>query len=935
MKHIALAVWFASSFLQPAVGQQPTAPPVWSKAAQLELAQAIAVEEQEKDLTKAEQLYRAARMDPLRSAEAQRLATFRLAQVLDKLGKGDEAKQLRVAAGGGSLEPGTNGRQDPERDKELRLRARELLAESLKGSASEQLLEQLTWIGAPAVPEVIAHLQAARSDEAIRSGYAHNGRLITFLWRQGGEQASRFLTEIAIDPYLGESAAFYPNARKDLDINSPEARAYLDQDDWSKARTFLQQIRWQLDAAELLTLAGRGNARITAFALQTLPSTSMDKQQLERAHAICRDGLAGTHPDLAKAAAEFLASSQSQQSVVGLLMLLGTLPDLERQRIAVQSIHLPNAKSPNERQFSKDEAMQLLAAVRVCMAKLHPQVSYGKAEQWLSYLVIMLMGPGGSAAEQVALAMWGLGYPMSSAFFDHVTSDNGIELLSRLGKLDSSARTRLLEGFGDLKLPRTALPMLREVLDDAPVYNHHLNGADLWRIYWIASNTGEDEAGDWLLAERQRLVARMAEGKNNEELRIERASGQIAQALVKLGQHNQSERVRDAMVAVLQNSDNLPVEPNAQAAVLLALLSMTDARGLDYVVDPVAGSPVIQHPYADAKTAQSTSAIWYLIYDNPTPPHGFSTQQVVDFIRVHKDQLRKQNQLSSTHALENFTNFSRIPDEVLTTLATHVLGTTNDMSWSRRLLLRLQQRLTDGEDTEILGKGFVALLGVGSTRSEWQTHQTPLVWARYHKELTALIDGDSQAWAIQAINILTGTGMAFDAAAALHNKHADVRDWVLAFAVEGSCKLNPDEVVPMLRDPDTNVRRTAASYLGSVVHKAAVPGLIELLRDPDQQVRQQATEALTRIRFYHEQEAHWDRVLKGLDASPASAAEKLLVQAKPGANQQQRLLAIQSLGVLGVPEALPFLIDWSQAADADIAAAAKQAITQIHLNPRK
>ena len=181
----------------------------------------------------------------------------------------------------------------------------------------------------------------------------------------------------------------------------------------------------------------------------------------------------------------------------------------------------------------------------------------------------------------------------------------------------------------------------------------------------------------------------------------------------------------------------------------------------------------------------------------------------------------------------------------------------------------------------------------------------------------------------------TPPGMAFDAAAALHNKHADVRDWVLAFAVEGSCKLNPDEVVPMLRDPDTNVRRTAASYLGSVVHKAAVPGLIELLRDPDQQVRQQATEALTRIRFYHEQEAHWDRVLKGLDASPASAAEKLLVQAKPGANQQQRLLAIQSLGVLGVPEALPFLIDWSQAADADIAAAAKQAITQIHLNPRK
>ena len=83
------------------------------------------------------------------------------------------------------------------------------------------------------------------------------------------------------------------------------------------------------------------------------------------------------------------------------------------------------------------------------------------------------------------------------------------------------------------------------------------------------------------------------------------------------------------------------------------------------------------------------------------------------------------------------------------------------------------------------------------------------------------------------------------------------------------------------------------------------------------------------------EQAHWDRVIKGLDASPASAAEKLLLQAKPGAPKEQRLLAITSLGALGVPEALPFLIEWSTDADADVAAKAKAAITQIHLNPRK
>jgi len=130
-------------------------------------------------------------------------------------------------------------------------------------------------------------------------------------------------------------------------------------------------------------------------------------------------------------------------------------------------------------------------------------------------------------------------------------------------------------------------------------------------------------------------------------------------------------------------------------------------------------------------------------------------------------------------------------------------------------------------------------------------------------------------------------------------------------------------------------RAATSPDLAAKVEKSAVPGLIELLKDPAERVCKQAAASLSSIRFYHEQQAHWDRVLQGLDASPASAAEKLLVQAKPGSDQQQRLLAIKSLAVLGVPEALPFLIDWSQEPDAEIAAAAKGAITQIDLNPRK
>ena len=63
--------------------------------------------------------------------------------------------------------------------------------------------------------------------------------------------------------------------------------------------------------------------------------------------------------------------------------------------------------------------------------------------------------------------------------------------------------------------------------------------------------------------------------------------------------------------------------------------------------------------------------------------------------------------------------------------------------------------------------------------------------------------------------------------------------------------------------------------------------------------------------------------------------EKLLAQAKPTEPKPKRLLAITSLGALGKPEALPFLIEWTEDQDAEIANAARAAATQIHLAAKK
>ncbi len=137
-------------------------------------------------------------------------------------------------------------------------------------------------------------------------------------------------------------------------------------------------------------------------------------------------------------------------------------------------------------------------------------------------------------------------------------------------------------------------------------------------------------------------------------------------------------------------------------------------------------------------------------------------------------------------------------------------------------------------------------------------------------------------------------------------------------------------VTTLLQDPEQRVRITACAYLGMQVERDSVPDLLQVLKDPVPKVRTAAAQALKDIRFYHDQKAHWDRVFAGTELGPAGAAEKLLRQAAPDQSEPIRLLAIRSLGQLGVPEALPFLIDWSRSEQPAIALAAREAITRIH-----
>jgi HEAT repeat protein len=143
-------------------------------------------------------------------------------------------------------------------------------------------------------------------------------------------------------------------------------------------------------------------------------------------------------------------------------------------------------------------------------------------------------------------------------------------------------------------------------------------------------------------------------------------------------------------------------------------------------------------------------------------------------------------------------------------------------------------------------------------------------------------------------------------------------------------------VEQMLRtDPSNGVRGEACNLFGRLLSNDAVPPLLDALRNNDESVCKAATDALERIRFFQEQQAYWQNAKAGIDTSPANATAKLLAQARPGEPKDQRLLALRSLGVLGSPESLPYLIDWTKDQDAEIAAAALDAVTTIHRTSAK
>ncbi|MCK5944644.1 MAG: HEAT repeat domain-containing protein, partial [Planctomycetes bacterium] len=741
---------------------------------------------------------------------------------------------------------------------------------------------------------------------------------VEFLWMRGGPVATRFLIDAVEDGQLAELVASSASRAERIDIDAPLVRMLIEHEDRSVMRAFLggdgfgpngmagAGVVPVLDVDQMLSICERSGADVRVLLLPQLAGRSLEPKQLKRAHELVREALRGADPKLGKAAEQFLTSSASQQSLEGMKLVLEHLRDLHRRSVPIGPWQPRSAEPP--RTFSPAEVEVMLPAIAEAARAV--AADGGGTNAWLASLMIRLLNQGAPGVLALGLEWLDLGYPLSAQLTTQVDATIVLPLLKRAHDFDDADRRRLLVNISPSHVDAEALPLLRAL---AP----KLDPGSFARAAWLIGATGADAGVDWVMAQWREAKVRHGEHAA-QHVRW------VPSALLEAGRKNQGERVRSAMRDVVRGFGGPRVHGSELAALMLALMSMSDERTLDFLAVGIGAGQQSAHPYAEDQQ-HGFRPIDYLL-QNGEPRHGYSEDQVIGVIA----RLGELEEFQLTHP--RWLDPSRISDRVLIALAEHDSADNQAKdSWTSEVVSRLGARVHDGGDVSVLEPWFVEQLGRPGRLGYWMSSLPQVLVERHRDRIAALITGDDGAWAIVACQVMWQHGRDVDLARAVSNRHADVRVWALERLQLEKQDLDVDLIVPRLDDERDYVRVLAAQILGAKVAKKAVPALIARLRDHDVSVREAAAEALTRIRFYHEQQAHWDRVLKGMDASPQSAVEKLLLQARPDQNKAQRLLAIKSLGVLGKPEALPFLIDWSQQSDREIAAAALAAIERIHL----
>ncbi|MBL9078551.1 MAG: HEAT repeat domain-containing protein [Planctomycetes bacterium] len=899
MKH-----WFASLLCTAAVAAQQVPDP------RVELAAVIAVEEQERDLAQAERLWRDALAGTLAPA-VRAYANHRLGSLLVRLGRNDEAQPFLDAAAKSSwavIEPAPG--QDPARERALRDKARELVARVQSQRAVDatapaaattvtgldaETAEQLLWLGEPAAHEVAAALEAMRTADSY---HPETGTVLAaVLWRLGGPVAATFLRDARRDARLRSVAAAAASSLRSAELLAV-AVEYLHDDEPQLALSVLQSRQWGPELAERLPQATlvealRKDGPRQRWLLRWLSPRRVDPGIVATIVPIVEQALASTDPEVGAAAQDFLRTTSAQASPALMALLLDRLPEmLANDQVPAIPTELPQHERNGvvwQGAFDAATAAELLPHLDRCLRRSPPpRLLPGAAQRWLLFAIDAITLPLAVDPTPTLLAWLELGHQPSGPVAAWLTDATAPAVLARLDAWQPQPLQQVLWAFRRVELPAGAFEVLRRTTA----------GGEALSMPMAIARTGHVEAAEWLTA----ALATVLRAAETQGWRL----GQVVDALVELLRRNDAEPVRRAVRDAIEQ----PALPDScRTDLLIALLGRSDAAGL-----AIAG----RWPMVAANSELLVTPLTWLLYEDSTPRHSFTDEQVEAVIAqaAAAEQLPEPEQL----------RIDAVPDRLLPRLVRHATS----FEWQRVAYARLLARGCQGE----LDAWMRTRLAPDSDAD--LTLLPEAVVLHYRSEIEALLDGPSPNLAWAAAKVLwTGTTAELPSVdRLLTNRHDFVRAEGLKLAGYG-VPASIEHLRTLLRDPKPSIRRDAAQRLGERLDRESVPALLALLREREENVRAAAEQALQRIRFYDEHEAHWERVLRGLDASPQSAVEKLLLQAKPGAPRNQRLLALRSLGALGQPEALPFLIDWTQDTDAELAQAALAAIDAIHRAPRR
>lgn len=955
------------------------------------LQRAQLLEQQEGDLAAAQQAYRALLADAAASA-VHGEAALRLGTLLWRLEQREAATPLlqQAVAAGGDVAARANAvlqGQDVEGKQQAELMAKaEALAKRIVELAP---LSRLVEAERPRLDRVVVELRslgpiAARAAvqeierrRPLGVAISENGRsdseidvLLTLVWQVGGPHAVEALSRWSQDPDVNWRRRVAQALESKLSFAAdllPTLKTYLaDRDPAGEVARSLAGAVWQLPHEEHVRLAqsttpALQRAGLTAMAGRwyMVPSPVQQATVDELAQTLVRATHA-TDPTVEQAAWGLLVEFACRGPANGQILLCSQL-----ERLPASS----RWRTDSDNSGRDDAWIEALARAAMRLGPLTDQHSFDGR----TLIVVMLARHQPlwtSASVESALRLVELGYGKPSA--NQLQSAAWVQRLAQL--VDDDQAARLLTVLPNLPDPPTLLafllqrnlgaatfPPIRDFVQRsrgaaAPDWmpERGPTGEALTRFLSLAAKSRHPEAAAWLFEQLDRaqpmakLVANALRSMSSNG--DESAREQLRKLLVWPGnQHDQlTAEDRSQVLAELVRAGDVETIDLLPRAYELGLqttnLRYNDSRlrgnvraaGIGFLLDPSSDQPAEDfarwHGYGD----QDLLRAWRVLLTSPSSAKlawielanlsGVLTQASAPEV-IGQPSLLGAPAVVLPLLLELLPAWWASKDS-----AAGASGGVPDkvLSWTRKAMQRLP--VAEFVERGALEEGLRrALRSSERTMARWLCTGIPMpVRGRFLAETRDLLASNPERWFVNNVLASRIPLRDQDWLGLLQSADAEVRTQALSALPQEFAAALREAVFACLRIEQVPVRLEAVVASARLFGSDAVATLLPLLQDQDESVRKAVREQLEQLRQDAEQRTFWQKAQAGIDTSSQGAATRLLLQAKAGEPKEQRLLALRSLAVLGVAETLPYLIDAVNEADADIAAAARAAITAIH-----